>query len=66
VLLLEDLVGPGISGGVLLAQLELPGQAHGRCQGLRVLDADIDAERRLKVCGEELDPLRLLECPGAR
>lgn len=50
----------GGRGGVLLPQLELTGQAHGGGQGLGVLDPDIDAERRLKTTGEQLDPLRLV------
>ena len=52
-----QLCAPRYRGGVLLAQLELPGQAHGGYQGLWVLDADVNAERWLKASGEELDPL---------
>jgi hypothetical protein len=57
---------PGCRGGVLLPQLELPGQAHGGSEGLRVLDPHVDAERRLETSHEQLDPLPFVEGAGAR
>ena len=52
--------------GVLLPQLQLAGQTHRAGEGLRVVDLDVEAERRLKAPGEELDTLFLVEAasPG--
>jgi hypothetical protein len=50
----------------MLPELQLARQAHGSRDGLRVVDLDVEAERRKETPCEELDPLRLLEgsCTG--
>jgi hypothetical protein len=40
-------------------------QAHGRCQGLRIVDPHVKAERGKEPAGEQLDPLRLVEVTSA-
>jgi hypothetical protein len=46
---------------ILLPELQLACQAHGSREGLRVVDLDVEAERRKETPREELDPLRLVE-----
>ena len=44
-----------------LHQLHLPGQTHGRREGLQVVDANGMTERRQEATGEQLDALRLIQ-----
>jgi hypothetical protein len=50
---------------VLLPELQLARQAHGRRQGLRIVDPHAEAERGKEPAGEQLDPLRLIKVPSA-
>jgi hypothetical protein len=45
----------------LFPEFHLPGEAHGDGQGLGVVDLDVEVERRLEACSEELDTLCLRE-----
>jgi hypothetical protein len=47
--------------GVLLLQLQLPGQTHGSREGLRIEDPHVEAERWLKTAREQLHPSLLVE-----
>ena len=49
-----------------LHQLHLPGQTHGRLEGLRVVNVDGVAERRQESAGEELDALPLVQPARSR
>jgi hypothetical protein len=46
---------------VLFLEFQLSCQAHSRCEGLRVVDLDFEAERREKAACEQLHALLLLE-----
>ena len=52
--------------GTLIAELQLAGEAHGDGKGLRVVDLDVEAERRLESRGEELHLLRLRQVTRPR
>ena len=58
--------GLGLGDSILLHQFHLPGQAHGRCKRLRVLNLHGKAQWGLETSREELDMLRLVESPRAR
>ena len=45
--------------GVLVVELQLTGEAHGDGEGLRVVDLNVEAERRLESRGEDLHLLHL-------
>jgi hypothetical protein len=55
---------PGWHCGVLLLQLQLPGQTHGSREGLRIEDPHVKAERWSKTAREQLHPLLLVERAG--
>jgi len=44
-----------------IPQLQLASQAHGCGQGVRVVNLNVEAERRLETHDEELDTLGLRE-----
>lgn len=45
-------------------KFDLPSEAHGEGEGLRVVDLDVVAERRQEALGEELDLLPLGQGAG--
>lgn len=49
----------------LIAQLESAGETHGDSEGLRVVDLDVEAERRLQAGVEEVHFLGLRERASA-
>jgi len=50
---------------MVLPQLQLASEAHSTGEGLRIVDLDVEAERRLKAPGEELDTLFLVEAASS-